>query len=243
MKTRILSCVIDNLSMEETLSRIEEFVNSGQPHQHVVVNVNKIVNASCDPNLRKIINQCDLVNVDGMPIIWASKLMGKSLKERVTGIDLFFHLIVLSEIKSWRVYFLGAREQIVQRVVDVLKTKYPRLDVAGFHNGYWNPEKERSVVEGIKKSRPHLLFVAISSPRKEEFLAKYKNEMAVPFSMGVGGTFDVVAGVTKRAPLWMQKNGLEWFYRFLQEPKRMFKRYFIDGMYFFWLLAKEIVKR
>ena len=114
--------------------------------------------------------------------------------------------------------------------------------MAGYRNGYWSKEQEDEVAENIKASRAQLLFVAISSPKKEEFLAKYQGQMQVPFAMGVGGTFDVVVGLTKRAPIWMQKTGLEWFYRFLQEPRRMFRRYFIEDMGFFWLLGKEMFR-
>ena len=238
-----MGCLIDNLSMEETLRKIESFIASGRPHQHVVVNVDKVVRASKDPGLRRIINGCSLVSVDGMPVVWASRLLGKSLKERVAGVDLFEALVTHAGEKGWRVFFLGAREEVVRAVADLYARKYPRLRVAGFRNGYWSPEEEAGVVRLIADSRPQLLFVAISSPKKEEFLSRHQAEMRVPFAMGVGGAFDVAVGRVKRAPRWMQKCALEWFYRFLQEPGRMFKRYFIDDMVFFWLLFKEIAAR
>jgi N-acetylglucosaminyldiphosphoundecaprenol N-acetyl-beta-D-mannosaminyltransferase len=243
MRINILGCSVDNLSIEETLSRIEEFILSGQPHQHVVVNVDKIVKADRDPQLKAIINGCQLVNVDGMPVVWASKLLGVPLKERVTGIDLFERLLEKASKIGWRVFFLGAKEDIVKRVVANCYEKYPTLQIVGYRNGYWNADEESEIVETIKRSRPDLLFVAISSPKKEHFLNKYQKEMKVPFAMGVGGAFDVLAGSMKRAPKWMQNCGMEWFYRFLQEPKRMFKRYFINDMLFFWLLIKEVFKR
>ena len=242
-RVEMMGCSIDNLSMEETLQRIESFIRSGLPHQHVVVNVDKVVKASRDPELRRIINECALVNVDGMPVVWASRLLGKSLKERIAGVDLFQALVERSAEKGWRVFFLGAREEIVRAVRDNYRRKLPRLQVAGYRNGYWKPEEEAGIVKLIADSRPQLLFVAISSPEKERFLGRYQTEMKVPFAMGVGGTFDVVAGKVKRAPAWMQKWSLEWFYRFLQEPRRMFKRYFIDDMYFFWLLFKELSRK
>ena len=242
-RVEILGCLIDNLSMEETLQKVECFIQSGQPHQHVVVNVDKVVKASRNPELRRIINECALVNVDGMPVVWASRLLGKSLKERVAGVDLFEALVERAAEKGWRVFFLGAREEIVQAVKDLYGRKLPRLQVAGYRNGYWKPEEEARVVKLIADSRPDLLFVAITSPKKEQFLGRYQAEMRVPFAMGVGGAFDVVAGNVKRAPAWMQKWSLEWFYRFLQEPRRMFKRYFIDDMYFFWLLFKEMSRK
>ena len=245
MKNRIemMGCKVDNLSMEETLQKIEGFIFSGRPHQHVVVNVDKLVKASRDPELRQIINDCALINADGMPVVWASRLLGKGLKERVAGVDLFESLMQRSVEKGWRVYLLGAREEVVSGVFNIYQRKYPGLTIAGYRNGYWKPEEEAGVVEQIKAAQADLLFVAISSPKKEQFLGKYQAEMRIPFAMGVGGTFDVAVGKVKRAPVWMQKSGLEWFYRFLQEPRRMFKRYFIDDMAFIWLLLREATAR
>ncbi len=242
-RIEMMGCQIDNLSMEETLQTIEGFIKTGQPHQHVVVNVDKLVKASRDPELRRIINECALINVDGMPVVWASRLLGKGLKERVAGVDLFEALMRRSAERGWRVFLLGAREEVVSGVKRLYEMKYPGLTVAGYRNGYWKPEEEAGVVEQVKQARADLLFVAISSPKKEHFLGRYQAEMKIPFAMGVGGTFDVAVGKVKRAPVWMQKVGLEWFYRFLQEPTRMFKRYFVDDMAFFWLLAKEMMRR
>lgn len=245
MSSRIemMGCLIDNLSMEETLQRIGGFIKSGHPHQHVVVNVDKLVKAHRDPELRRIINECALINVDGMPVVWASRLLGKPLKARVAGVDLFESLMQRSADKGWRVYLLGAREEVVAGVKKVYEEKYPSLMVAGYHSGYWKLEEEADVVEKIKAAKADILFVAITSPKKENFLGRYQTEMKVPFAMGVGGTFDVAVGNIKRAPLWMQNAGLEWLCRFLQEPRRMFKRYFIDDMLFFWLLLREIALR
>jgi len=239
----VMGCFIDNLSMDETLSKIESFIQSGKPHQHGVVNVDKVVKASKDPELRRILNECALVSADGMPVVWASRLLGQSLKERVAGVDLFAALVKRAAVKGWRVFFLGGREEVVSTVVGIYRKMLPRLQIAGYRNGYWKPEEEAGVVKHIADSHPHLLFVAISSPQKERFLGRYQAEMKVPFAMGVGGTFDVVAGKVKRAPKWMQEWSLEWFYRFLQEPRRMFRRYFIDDLYFFWILIKELSRK
>ena len=242
-RIEMMGCQIDNLTMEETLGRVEQFIASGQPHQHVVVNVDKLVKASRDAELRQIINDCALINVDGMPVVWASRLLGKPLKARVAGVDLFEALMQRASAKNWRVFLLGAREEVVSGVKSIYETKYPGLVVAGYRNGYWKADEEAAVVEQVKAAQADLLFVAISSPKKEQFLGQYQAEMKIPFAMGVGGTFDVAVGRVKRAPLWMQNNGLEWFYRFLQEPRRMFKRYFVDDMAFFWLLVKEFGRR
>ena len=240
-RIEMMGCLIDNLSMKETLQKIEAFIQSRRPHQHAAVNADKLRKASKDPELRRVINECALINVDGVPVVWASRLLGKPLKERVAGIDLFEFLVERAAERGWRVFFLGAQEEIVQAVKALYEKRFPRLQVAGYRNGYWRPEEEASVVRLIADSRPDLLFVAISSPKKEQFLGRYQAEMRVPFAMGVGGSFDIAVGKVKRAPMWMRQCGLEWFFRFLQEPRRMFKRYFIDGTYFFWLLLKELL--
>jgi N-acetylglucosaminyldiphosphoundecaprenol N-acetyl-beta-D-mannosaminyltransferase len=229
-RIEILGVPIDNLSVAESLQRIEEFIRSGRVHQHVVVNVDKIVKASRDPGLREIIRACDLINVDGQPVVWMSRWLGRPLKERVNGTDLMNALIELSAQKGYRPFFLGAREEIVSRLVQVLQTDHPQLQVAGWRDGYWTPAEEPSVAEQIRNSRADILFVAISSPKKELFLGKWKEQLGVPFMMGVGGSFDVAAGLVKRAPRWMQKAGLEWLYRLLQEPGRMWRRYLVDDI-------------
>jgi N-acetylglucosaminyldiphosphoundecaprenol N-acetyl-beta-D-mannosaminyltransferase len=240
-RVEIMGCQIDNLSMEETLLTVESFIQSGKPHEHVGVNVDKIVQASKDPELRRIINKSDLSSVDGMPIVWASRLLGKPLKERVTGVDLFDVLMKRAAEKGWRIYLLGAKEDVVAKVKSYYESICPDIAIVGYRNGYWTATEEAQVVDDITASKADLLFVALGSPEKERFLSRYQEEMKVPFAMGVGGTFDVMSGKVKRAPVWMQKSGFEWFYRFLQEPRRMFKRYFIEDMTFFGLLLKACV--
>jgi N-acetylglucosaminyldiphosphoundecaprenol N-acetyl-beta-D-mannosaminyltransferase len=240
----LIGCRIDNLTMQETLDKVAGFIHSRQAHQHVVVNVDKLVKASRDPALRRIINACALVNVDGMPLVWASRLLGTPLKERVAGIDLFDALMTRAAQSGWRVFLLGAQEAVVAGVAAHYEKKLPGLTICGWRNGYWQGQAEEDqVAQQVRASRADLLFVAISSPQKEQFLDRHQGEMQVPFAMGVGGSFDVVTGKISRAPRWMQLAGLEWFYRFLQEPRRMFRRYFLEDMAFFWLLLKEVAGR
>jgi N-acetylglucosaminyldiphosphoundecaprenol N-acetyl-beta-D-mannosaminyltransferase len=240
----LMGCKIDNLTMQETLDKIAGFIRAGTPHQHVVVNVDKLVKASRNPGLRRIINACALVNVDGMPVVWASRLLGTPLKERVAGIDLFDALMRRAAQTGWRVFLLGGREEVVAGVAAHYTKALPGLVICGWRNGYWRgPQEEAQVAAQIRASRADLLFVAISSPQKEQFLDRHQGAMRVPFAMGVGGSFDVVVGKVKRAPRWMQRAGLEWFYRFLQEPRRMFRRYFFEDAAFAWLLLKELVHR
>lgn len=240
-RVSVLGCSVDNLTMDETLAVVEGFVASRRPHQHVVVNVDKIVKARDDAALREIINRCDLINADGMPVVWASRLLGRPLKERVAGIDLFEALMARAAERGWRVFLLGAREEVVVKVRALYEARFPQLAIAGHRDGYWKPGEEAAVAEQVRAARADLLFVAISSPAKERFLGRWQAHMRVPFAMGVGGSFDVAAGRVKRAPRWMQRSGLEWFHRFLQEPRRMFRRYFIDDMAFFAMLGGELL--
>lgn len=238
-KVVLFGVPVDNLTLEETVDRVESMIQEGGTHQHVVVNVDKIVKLQRDSELRKAILSCDLINADGQPIVWASKLLQKPLKERVTGVDLFASLIARCAERGHRPYLLGARQEIVEKVARLLKERHPALEIAGYRNGYWKPEEEAEIVRGIKQTRPQILFVAMGSPKKEIFLNKWKAELQTPFVMGVGGTFDVVAGLVKRAPLWMQKCGLEWFFRLIQEPQRMWRRYLVEDMAFFGLVLRE----
>ena len=238
----IMGCAIDCLDMDETLAYIEQFVKKGTPRQHVVVNVAKIVEMRNDPELREIVSSCDLINADGMPLVWASRLLGNPLPCRVAGVDLFQNLVKLCAEKGYRPFFFGAREWVVKKVVDKFKERYPQLEVAGYRNGYYSPEEERWIAEIIRDSRADMLFVGFSSPMKEIFLKRQMPMMQVPFCMGVGGSFDIVAERTKRAPLWMQQCGMEWFYRILQEPRRMWKRYAKTNPVFVWMVLKEYIK-
>lgn len=241
-RINLLGCPIDCLSMNQTVEQIEQFVKGRNPRQHVVVNVAKIVKIQNDHDLRKIISSCDLINADGMPIVWASKLLGNPLPCRVAGVDLFQNLVKLCAEKGYRPFFFGARERVVEKVVQEFKTKYPDLEVAGYRNGYYSAEKEAGIAEMIRDSKADMLFVGFSSPKKEKFLKRWMDTMKVPFCMGVGGSFDIVAGRTKRAPKWIQKYGMEWFYRILQEPRRMWRRYAKTNPVFVWMVVKEYVK-
>lgn len=228
-------------TMEETLNTIEDWIDQSRNVQHVVVNVAKIVNAQKDPELKSSIEACDIVNIDGMGVVWGARLLGHQIPERVAGIDLFYRLIELSQRKGYPVYLLGARSEVIEKAVANLRERFPGLVIAGSHHGYfWDEEDE--VVEEIRASGAKLLFVAITSPKKENFIRRCGERLAVNFVMGVGGTFDIVAGVSKRAPLWMQRFGLEWLYRVLQEPGRMWKRYLITNTKFLVMLLWEKMK-
>ena len=242
MRKYLCGCAVDCLTMEESIQKIKEFIESGKSHQHVVVNVNKIIKANNDENLKNIINNAALINCDGMPLVWLSRIVNKSIPERVAGIDLFMNLVKEAHLNGWSIYFLGAKEEVVTRVVDHFKNLYPGLRVAGYRNGYWDKNEEEQIIGQISEASPDMLFLAIPSPQKEYFLNRNLEKMNCRLAMGVGGSFDVVSNVTTRAPKWMQDNGLEWFYRFIQEPRRLFKRYFVEGLTFLGLAGKEVFK-
>jgi N-acetylglucosaminyldiphosphoundecaprenol N-acetyl-beta-D-mannosaminyltransferase len=242
-RAHILGVSIDRLGMDETVRRCAAIIESGGPAQHVAVNVAKIVALQDDPRLRAVVEECELVSVDGQPVVWASRLLRDPLPERVAGIDLMFRLLELAEERGYRVYVLGAKQEVLETAVARLAERYPRLTISGFHHGYFADEDSAEVCAAVRAAEPHILLVAMSSPRKEYWLADHAAELAVPFSMGVGGSIDVVAGLTKRAPAFMQRLGLEWFYRFLQEPMRLGPRYLRTNGRFATLLARELVGR
>ena len=234
---------IDPLTMDQTLEKIEEIISNKTPVQHVVVNVAKLVMMQKDEALRGIVNSCGLINADGQGIVWGARLLGLKVPERVAGIDLMINLVERAAEKGYRIYLLGAEKEIIMRVEEIWRDKYPCLQIAGSQDGYFTEEQEAGVVGNIRNSGADILFVAMGSPKKEIFLNKYLKSLNVPFVMGVGGSFDVVAGKTKRSPRWMQKAGLEWFYRFLCEPLRLWKRYFVTNNIYALMLLKSLLNR
>jgi len=236
----ILNTTIDNLNMLETLQVVDNAISNGERLHHVVVNAGKIVAMQNDAQLRKSVNESDLINADGQAVVWASKVLGKPLKERVSGIDLMEALVELAYQNQYKIFFFGAKEEVVKTVVDRYSNDYSPKIIAGYRNGYFKKDEEQDIAKQISDSGANILFVAISSPTKENFLYENKKLLnKVNFIMGVGGSFDVVSGKVKRAPVWMQNSGLEWFYRFAQEPKRMWKRYLVGNSKFIALVLKE----
>lgn len=240
---QILNTYVNAISMAQTIGIVEEIIKKGVPTQHVVINASKVNLMEKDTELRRIVNECPLINADGASIVWAAKKLGIPLKERVTGIDLFQNLISLANDKGYKVYLFGAKEEVVTKVKDIFEKQYPNLKIAGYRNGYFTQADEPEMVKNMAESGADMMFVAFSSPKKEYWVNKYLNDLNIPFVMGVGGSFDVVAGVTERAPKWMQNHGLEWFYRFIQEPGRMWKRYIVGNAEFVKLTYKTKRKK
>lgn len=224
--------------MGETVGVIRGAVASGGFTQHVVVNVAKLVNMRTDAKLKESVQSCDIINIDGMGVVLGARFLGYDVPERVAGVDLFYELLRMSSDNGFSVFLLGAEDGVVAAAAAKVQALHPLLKIAGCHHGYFWKD-EAAIVEKIRASGAQLLFVAITSPKKENFINRWRDQLGVNFVMGVGGTFDVVAGKVKRAPVWMQKYGLEWLYRVIQEPGRMWKRYLTTNSQFAWLLIKE----
>ena len=234
---RICGIPVDLLTMDQSVAAVVELLRSGKGHQHVAINAAKVVLAHRDPRLRKAIEACSLANADGQSIVWAGRLLGHRVPERVTGIDLMLRLWDEAATRGYRVYLLGSRPQIVRAAAE--RARSSGVEVVGVRSGFWNADEENEVVAEIGQAKPDLLFVGLPTPRKEEFLHSHLPDLHAGLAIGVGGSFDVVAGQVKRAPRWMQRAGLEWAYRIKQEPKRIFRHYFFGNFTFVWLFCGE----
>lgn len=242
-RQKIMNTYVNAINMQQTIDYVEQIIKERKPIQHVVINASKINLMESDPKLAEIVNSSPLINADGASVIWAAKKLGIPLKERVTGCDLFQKLIGVAAEKGYKIFLFGAKEEVVTKVKIIYEKQYPGIQIVGYRNGYFTESDEPKIIKQMKESGADMMFVAFSSPKKEYWVNKYLSEINIPFVMGVGGSFDVVAGVTERAPVWFQEHGLEWFYRFIQEPRRMWKRYIIGNFKFIVLTYKYKFKK
>lgn len=220
MRVNLLGAPIDNLNMQENVQQVVELVRGGNPHMIITLNPEYLYRAQNQPELMKLVHEADLVTPDGAGIVWATKVAGTPIPERVTGIDLMLNLLPVAEKNSWGIYLLGSAPGIAEEAAANLKKQYPSLNIVGTHHGYFKADEEEELVARIAAAQPHLLFVALGMPRQEQFIAKYKEQMQVPVSMGVGGSLDVIAGRVQRVSPWLQKLQLEWLGRLMKEPHR-----------------------
>jgi N-acetylglucosaminyldiphosphoundecaprenol N-acetyl-beta-D-mannosaminyltransferase len=242
-RVEVLGCPIDTVDMDGAVRRCLELIRGGATGNcQVSVNAAKVVECARSPEMASFVRDCALVNADGQSVVWAARLLGHPLPERVAGIDLMQALLAAAEREGLRVFVLGARQEVLDEALARIQTRYPQLLIAGSHDGYFPEAGEQDVVEEIQAASPHILFVAMSSPRKELFLKRHRDHLGVPFAMGVGGAIDVIAGQTSRAPVWMQRLGIEWLYRLGQEPRRMWRRYAVSNLRFVAMLAREVVR-
>lgn len=230
---------IDALTMSEALEHAQYCTRNRVRLLVGVVNAAKIVQMRADPQLRNSLLEADVLLADGQAVIWASRILGRPLPERIAGIDLFEKLLEVADRDGLRVYFLGARPAVLDKLLDAVRERFPGVVVAGSRNGYFTEEEAPEVAGTISQSRADMLFLGMPSPMKENFLARYGDGLRIPLLHGVGGSFDVLAGITRRAPDVWQRLGLEWAYRLLQEPGRLWNRYLTSNTAFIVLTVKE----
>lgn len=238
-----LGVPIDCLTLRETLAVIDQAMQQRTLLHHVCLNVAKFVAMRSDAELERDVRSGHLVSVDGMGIVWAARLLGIGLPERVAGIDLMESVLALCATKGYRPYFLGARADVLEAAILRIRLRHPALTFAGSRDGYFKPADEAGIVEDIRASGADCLFIGMPTPYKERFLFKYREALGVPFVMGVGGSFDVLAGHVLRAPYFLQAAGFEWLFRLLQEPRRLGPRYLKTNLAFAAILTKALLRK
>lgn len=244
-----LNTYVDNLTAKEAKSCVDQLINTSGFHYVVTPNSDIVVKMQDDPQLKKICEEADLILTDGQIVVKISKNGKYPIKERVAMTDFVWDVMNLADEKGYKVFFLGGKEDVLRKATAKIREKYPKLKIVGSYSPPFgfeeNKEQLKAVNERIKSSGADILIVFLGCPKQEKFISKNKDKYCVPISVTMGGCVDFIAGGVRRAPQWMQNVGLEWFYRFLQEPKRMFKRYFIDDIRIFelaWRCRKEYLK-
>lgn len=242
-KVDMFGVPFDKVTMAEALAQVEAAIEDRSTlTQSVGVNTDQLLKMQREPDFAEIILKCDQITADGMPVVWVSKLLGSPLPARVPSVDIMLELLPLAEKKGYRVFMLGTKEEYLQKAAANIQARFPKLQVCGLRNGYFKEPDEPEIVEQINAARTDILLIAISSPKKEEFVERNRAQLDVPFVMGVGGAFDIEAGLYTRAPRLLQKTGLEWAWRVWQEPKRFGPR-ILDDLNFSKYVAKELVKK
>lgn len=237
MKVALLGASIDALTMEETVERVAQFVKSGRPHRVVTLNPEFLCRAQFDGRLLELVNRADLVTPDGVGIVWACRVAGSPVPERVAGIDLMLRLAERAAAEGWRVFLLGAAPGVAEEAAASLRRRFPGLQVAGCHHGYFGEDEGARVAGLVRLSRADLVFVAMGAPRQERWIDKHLEETGAAAAVGVGGSFDVIAGRVKRAPGWARRLHLEWLARLLRQPSR-WRRQLVLPL-FVWMVIKK----
>jgi N-acetylglucosaminyldiphosphoundecaprenol N-acetyl-beta-D-mannosaminyltransferase len=243
MRREPFGIAIDALTMTQAVARCSDAVEQRGYLCVGVVNAAKVVAMRRNERLRQAVAGCRMVLADGQSVVWASRMLGTPLPERVAGIDLFLELLDEAARRAYRVYFLGARRDVLERMLAEIGRRYPGLAVAGARDGYFRADEEPEVAAEIRRSAPDLLFVGMSSPAKELFASRWGQGTGASVVHGVGGSFDVLAGLTRRAPVWYRDHGLEWIYRAWQEPVRLGRRYLTTNLAFVVLVGREMLRR
>ena len=219
-RVEILGVQVDAVTMSQTVERVINLIEASKPSMVATANAEMLLNATHDDELKKILNAANLVVPDGAGTVWAARHLGKQMPERVAGFDLVQELMKIAPAHDFKFFLFGASPGIADKAKAKAESLYPGIKVVGTRNGYFKPDDEPEIISQIKSSRADVLLAALGVPKQEKWLFKYKDELKIPVSIGVGGTFDVMAGVVKRAPLWMQKARLEWLFRAMLQPSR-----------------------
>jgi N-acetylglucosaminyldiphosphoundecaprenol N-acetyl-beta-D-mannosaminyltransferase len=220
----LLGMTISRVNRAETLVILQEFINSGEPHLIITADASAHVIARGDLDYLRIVNDAALVTPDSTGVLWAAKKLGMPLEERVSGVDLAEQLCAESASRGYGVYFYGAAPGVADDAAETMRQRYPGANIVGTADGFQSsPEQQAALLADIRKKRPAVLLVAMGIPKQEKWIAQHLEELRIPVCMGVGGTFDVFSGRAKRAPMWMQRRGLEWLYRLIQNPKKYSK--------------------
>ena len=236
---------IDKAGLKDVYNFASESINLKKACLIISINVDVLIKARKDFELKSIINNSELVLADSRILLFSSYLLGKPLEGNITGSNLFFSFSDWAAKKKYKLFLLGAASGVAEKVAEILIKKYPGLKIVGTYSppfGFENNEDEnKKMVKIIKECSPDVLFVAFGVPKQEKWIWRYKDEYNVPVSVGIGATFDYISGNVRRAPKWMQKIGLEWLFRLCQEPRRLWKRYLIGNTIFIWLVLKEFI--
>jgi N-acetylglucosaminyldiphosphoundecaprenol N-acetyl-beta-D-mannosaminyltransferase len=240
---RILGVRIDRVTQTEVLDAIFGTIAAGERGYLCTMNAAMLVQMGDDERLARCVSKARFVVADGQSLVWASRLLGDAVPERVAGVDLIDPIAERAAREGLGVYLLGSTPETCLRMAERLHQKHPALRICGHSNGYFPPEEERSRVQAIVASGASILFVAMGVPRQEYFIESNWEQLGVSFAMAVGGSFDVLTGRLKRAPRLLQKLGLEWSFRLAQEPRRLWKRYLSTNSRFLLLMAKEVSTR
>ena len=238
---KIWGIKVTPLSKKQVVELIEYHIDNISGLFHLTgVNPETIAQAQDNSELCRAINSSDVVNIDNMLVVTSLRLLGYKIPERAASPDIFELLLELINRKGYSVYFLGAKENVLRKMLRKLKEQYPDMNITGARNGYFEPDEEPSVVAEINQLSPDLLFIALPTPQKELFILRNKMSLNTRFAYGVGGAFDVLAGVIKRAPLWMRNIGLEGIHRSLQNPSTYMPRYYKYYLPFMKLFFREL---
>lgn len=239
---RFMNTYVDNVTENEAIAHIEQCIQTRKIGHVITPNVDQIVRIERDPYFKEICDNAELLLVDGHPLMWIAKWYGRSIKEKICGSDLVPHLCSVASKKGYRVFLLGAAEGVAAKAAKNLEKEYPGIQIAGTYSPPFGFENDKDMLDNINtmliESKADLLFVGLGVPKQDRFIYENMSIYQIPMSFSIGATIDFIAGKQKRAPRWMTDHGIEWIYRLICDPKRMFKRYIVDDMKIFWLAWK-----